>query len=295
MKKLVFLISVMSIFINAQSQITLNGYTGINGPPAVGYPLNVTSYYGKIIMIDPSLTESIIGSSTDVINFYYSSSIGHNKVYAQSFSTTSDSTVKKNIETLSPGALHKVLSLRPISFEFKKETNASTKSKLKKIGLVAQEVEAIVPEAVSFSEVGNVKMIDYNMLIPVLIKAIQEQQTTIENLQKEIDRLNPEKDNLKSATSTKDIEQEVISVLEQNAPNPFTQITEIRYNLSKKSQKATLYIYNMNGIQIKSIQIAQKGQGSVIIKGSELKAGMYLYTLIVDGKEIDTKRMILTQ
>jgi len=34
---------------------------------------------------------------------------------------------------------------------------------------------------------------------------------------------------------------------------------------------------------------------SITIKGSELNPGMYLYTLIVDGKEVDTKRMILTE
>ncbi len=51
----------------------------------------------------------------------------------------------------------------------------------------------------------------------------------------------------------------------------------------------------MNGLQIKRIQIAQKGMGSVNINASELRPGMYLYTLIADGKEIATKRMILTE
>jgi hypothetical protein len=37
--------------------------------------------------------------------------------------------------------------------------------------------------------VGNVKAIDYDMIIPVLIKAIQEQETLIESLQKEIKKL----------------------------------------------------------------------------------------------------------
>jgi len=56
-----------------------------------------------------------------------------------------------------------------------------------------------------------------------------------------------------------------------------------------------IYIYNMSGMQIKSISIPEKGYGTITINGSDLQAGMYLYTLIVDGKEVDTKRMILTK
>ena len=50
----------------------------------------------------------------------------------------------------------------------------------------------------------------------------------------------------------------------------------------------------MQGVQIKSIQVNNRGKDSEIINGAELKAGMYFYTLIADGQEVDTKRMILT-
>jgi len=72
-----------------------------------------------------------------------------------------------------------------------------TKNKNKNIGLIAQELEAVVPEADSTTEIGNTKMIDYNMLIPVLIKAIQEQQICIESLQLEIKQLKSDKVSLK--------------------------------------------------------------------------------------------------
>ena len=58
---------------------------------------------------------------------------------------------------------------------------------------------------------------------------------------------------------------------------------------------AYLCIYNLQGTQIKQIRIMLRGEGSQLISGSELAAGMYLYALIVDGKEVDTKRMILTK
>ena len=46
---------------------------------------------------------------------------------------------------------------------------------------------------------------------------------------------------------------------------------------------------------IKQVNIEERGNGSAVINGYELTPGMYMYTLIVDGKEIDTKKMILTE
>ena len=58
---------------------------------------------------------------------------------------------------------------------------------------------------------------------------------------------------------------------------------------------ATLYVYDMQGAQKKSITINERGNTSVTISGGEFIAGMYMYTLLADGKEVDTKRMILTE
>ena len=54
-------------------------------------------------------------------------------------------------------------------------------------------------------------------------------------------------------------------------------------------------IYDLYGKQLKQIHLSQRGNGSQIISGSEFSAGIYLYALIADGKEVDVKRMILTE
>jgi hypothetical protein len=43
------------------------------------------------------------------------------------------------------------------------------------------------------------------------------------------------------------------------------------------------------------LAIAQRGESSQLISGSEFEPGIYLYALIVDGQEVDVKRMILTE
>jgi hypothetical protein len=82
--------------------------------------------------------------------------------------------------------------------------------------------------------------------------------------------------------------------LEQNAPNPFHQQTTIGYTIADNCQNSSLHIYNLNGKEIRSYVITQKGKGNITIEAGNLQAGMYLYTLICDGKEIATKKMILT-
>ncbi|HEY5823254.1 MAG TPA: T9SS type A sorting domain-containing protein, partial [Cyclobacteriaceae bacterium] len=85
------------------------------------------------------------------------------------------------------------------------------------------------------------------------------------------------------------------AVLFQNTPNPFNTETEIKMTVPEGVGFATVMIYNLEGKQMKNIQVRDRGQVSVKISGSELSAGMYLYALIVDGKVVDTKRMMLTQ
>lgn len=103
----------------------------------------------------------------------------------------SDSTKKEQISTIN-SALSKMIKLRGVEYYHKKNNeNASkdseTKNKLtniKKSGFLAQEVETVVPEAVATNEAG-IKFVNYQALIPFLVEAMKEQQSQIEQLQKE--------------------------------------------------------------------------------------------------------------
>jgi len=117
---------------------------------------------------------------------------------------TSDAREKENIKDISYG-LNEVMKLHPVSFTWKNDTAYGTK-----LGLLAQEVEPILKEVVKKDyltkkdeKTGKEVKTDeyrygiyYSDIIPVLVKAIQEQQVLIEdqktineNLQKQIDGL----------------------------------------------------------------------------------------------------------
>ena len=115
------------------------------------------------------------------------------------WSTDSDVRLKKNVQSLT-GALDKVLKLRGVTYYWKnREEMAAAKGVAadkmdygyddkKHIGVIAQELEEVFPELVHTADDGF-KSVEYSTLAPILIEAIKEQQTIIDNQQKQIDEL----------------------------------------------------------------------------------------------------------
>jgi hypothetical protein len=97
-----------------------------------------------------------------------------------SLSCSSDERLKKNIESL-PAALTAVTALQPRLFNWSKESGEDPKH----VGLIAQEVERVLPDLVSTDEKGF-KAVGYSALIPYLIEAVKEQQRQIEDLKEQI-------------------------------------------------------------------------------------------------------------
>lgn len=93
------------------------------------------------------------------------------------WTAVSDVRLKQNIFPAS-GLLDKVLALRPVSYTFINQPN------LKQIGLLAQEVESVLPEFVTNGGAEeSLRTMNYSQLSVVAIGAIQEQQTQLEKLQ----------------------------------------------------------------------------------------------------------------
>jgi hypothetical protein len=63
--------------------------------------------------------------------------------------------------------------------------------------------------------------------------------------------------------------------------------------LPSNSRTATITISDMNGVQLKQFDLQGKGFGQVLISGGSFAAGTYVYTLTVNGKQVDSKKMLL--
>lgn len=118
------------------------------------------------------------------------------------FFQISDSTKKEQITTIE-SALSKIVQMRGVEYYHKKNTKENDKSKVlnqpttKKCGFLAQDVEKIIPEAVSTNTTG-VKFVNYQAVIPYLVEAIKQQQTQIDQLQKDVNQLKQQLNNGKT-------------------------------------------------------------------------------------------------
>jgi len=83
--------------------------------------------------------------------------------------------------------------------------------------------------------------------------------------------------------------------LGQNAPNPFTRGTSINYTVPQKFLNAQIIIHDNDGRTIKQVNISAAGKGTINVDASMLSAGTYSYSLIVDGKPVSSKQMVLTK
>jgi len=100
--------------------------------------------------------------------------------YGRSFNVTSDLRLKTNIAPLQ-NSVADIMQLKPVSYE-KKSSLASNSSSIKENGFIAQDLQKVMPSLVT-EGTDNDKLlsVNYTALIPVLTKALQEQQKQIED------------------------------------------------------------------------------------------------------------------
>lgn len=100
-----------------------------------------------------------------------------NPAAGASWSCSSDERLKREIANINKG-LKEILAIRPINYYWKNNSADS----LYKTGFVAQELQEVIPEAVFIEDQTEFFTVSETVLIPILTKAIQEQQIEIENL-----------------------------------------------------------------------------------------------------------------
>lgn len=314
---LVFIVTVLAFNSNAQIKVLSNGYVGLGvgntNPQAnvdiLGYTTIRPSSSGSFASFGSGspFGWTLTGSAQYTSGYigYYSTlyAIDAQYVYGANL-TSSDEKLKKNIKSVQ-GALPIIKKLRPVTFDYNKDysktDNEQLKAKMQKddkdrLGFIAQEVQQILPQSVKVRESDSTLCILMTDFIPLLVKGLQEQTAQIDSLKTVIREMKDTENMQKSAVIPGDGNTlNSSAMLYQNMPNPFSRETKIGCLIPETANTSVLYIYNMNGTQLQQYSITGKGKQMVTIFGSTLEPGMYLYALVIDGREVDTKRMILTK
>src|SRR6266496_2814528 len=229
-----------------------------NGSGVYGYSKNYVGVWGAT------------GNSSSYAGYFAGN------VYCTGSYLGSDRSLKQNIKEFN-SAMSIINKLKPLQYEFRHDGNYDMMNLPtgSHYGLIAQDVESVLPNLVKETqfetnmgkrslaakpdpsgkpssantaeakgETINFKAVNYVELIPIMIKAMQEQQTVIENQQKEIDELKnvvslSKNTGTSNTAVSKTADYSSGAYVKQNAPNPFSQNTAIQYYIPSRSEEHT--------------------------------------------------------
>ena len=154
----------------------IGGFSWANGfaSTAMGYNARATGNYAFAINLDSS-----VGWDVQAHRFMITGAtvIGGNVPW----SAFSDRKLKKEIQPLDAESnLDKILQLNGARFRWMKHDEWFN------LGFIAQDVQDIIPESVRYDESNDIFLMEYSAIIPVLVEAMKEQQTIIEDQQNTI-------------------------------------------------------------------------------------------------------------
>lgn len=234
------------------------------------------------------------------------------RVRATAYDVVSDERLKKDIHGLQD-ALAKVQKVEGVSYGFKDDTTAQNQSsqiakaqadQQTHYGFLAQNIQQLFPELVTEDE--GYLAVNYQGMIPVLVEAIKElslqKDSVIQALFTENLQMKQELAAIKLALQQKGLlpaegknSFATGNLLKQNTPNPFDQSTIISYQVAAQAQQVSILITNLQGMEVQHFSGLPTGQGQVEVAAGTLATGTYVYTLVVDGHPVASRKMILTK
>jgi hypothetical protein len=212
------------------------------------------------------------------------------------FTNPSDNKLKENIQ-IETNILKKLSQLTAVNYDFKKIEELNLPRGLQH-GFIAQELETVFPELIKqsqkpvFDKEGKVvsdfeyKSVNYIGLISLLTGGINELNTKVQLLEEKL------ANTIEDKSSTSSLSNLTKPILEQNIPNPFSDRTVIRYELPTGSGAASLMVFDLTGKIIKEIALTRE-KDEVTITASQIGKGLFIYSLVQNGQELISKKMVI--
>lgn len=304
-EKILFLLVVILFPVGMMAQITYSGgKLSINKAPAhkyLGLTINGwggmywTSQASNFFQLDLTPTNPRLAGTGNQVIFYNSSTNTFNSIQVANVYNYSDARAKENVHSLTSG-LNTILQLRPVTYNWKNSNsedvvtasstasvaNGPAEDAQQQYGFLAQEVENILPDAVKTDEEGH-KLINYTAIIPMLVQAVQELQATVETQANMFAMIRNQTD------------MEAVNRLNKNriiscTPNPTTGNVEIKTEIDSDAKMTTLLISNLTGT--KEATLSVDGASVTTYNSSNLKAGIHIVSLYVNGYLVDSTRLI---
>ncbi|MEO6285391.1 MAG: tail fiber domain-containing protein [Dyadobacter sp.] len=219
----------------------------------------------------------------------------------------SDSRLKQNVTSFTDG-LDVIKQIKPVRFNY--NGLAGMPKNKQYVGVIAQEMEKIAPYTIgrftsqdSTGQKADYLDYDAGALPYMLVNAVREmddkyarqladKEATIVNLESRISQL--EQLIGKSAVAF-NTEEAAFARLSQNEPNPTGGLTVVRYHIPSEATTAQLRLFSLNGQQVQQVDIRDKGEGNLTLNTSLLPSGVYVYHLLINGRSVATKKLVIAK
>jgi hypothetical protein len=218
------------------------------------------------------------------------------------WTVASDNRLKKNVSAFTDG-LAVLTQVKPVWFEYNGQAGMPTNKPY--VGVIAQQMQRIAPYMVgrfTYQDTTGQKTdyLDYdaNALTYILVNAVQqlkqEKDTQIETLKQENEQMKKEMAEIRALLRDKKsvAESDVAARLWQNVPNPTEGTSLIRYRIPAQARQAQISLYSLQGELLQSFPLTQRGEGELSVNTTTLPEGVYVYRLLVDGKQVDAKKLL---
>ena len=287
----------------SNQELSLGYWNGCIGPPS----------YSAIMTLEYSgVRTGNVGIGWNMTNPVYQLQLSKNsagKPGSSTWTIVSDRRLKKDIQSYSEG-LSELRKINAVSYAYNGKAGIEETDRF--VGVIAQDLQQVAPHMVKEhlyiddqDREEQYLAVDLHALQFMELNAIKELDQELQ-MQKEINAsLQQELSELKALVGqlvegqTVDQDKALQQLqegasLEQNAPNPFDEVTVIRYTLPEATRNAQLQVLDINGQVVRDLPL-KAADGQVSLDAASLSAGTYFYKLVVDGQTVASKRMVLTK
>ena len=306
-----------------------SGFAGSNSAPTDGLAVEGNVGIGTSSPSEKLVVDGFVIPNSDGVEQLGKSGNKWKELWAQNSTIqTSDRRLKSDVDSLKYGLKH-LMRLSPISYYNKGQKIEGKHLGL----IAQDLEKVIQEPVETGSDKRNLKGVRYTALIPVLINGMQEQQKQVQKQQKQIRELQndlkqekaekaamkekikqlskkvnqlaeqvngvsksfkkADDESLNQKTATLSNEDSDQAMLLQNRPNPYSNESVIPYYLPENAQNVNILITNSQGQMLKRIPLEGTGKGELTLQTADLNKGQYQYTLIIDGRQIQTRKMIV--
>lgn len=257
-----------------------------------------------------------------------------NKPGGGSWTVFSDARLKQDVQEFTDG-LDQVMKIKPVKYHYNEISGFDVKPEyvgvlaqdLQKVApyMVSEVTMSTGSKTVSKTDKNSSTgmsldntnnssktqylQVDNSAMTYMLINAVKEMKGMMDEKNVQINNMQKQIDDLKAIITVKQTNNSVtnqqvnisakgasdVASLQQNFPNPFNGTTTIKYYLPANMNNANINFYAANGALLKTLKLTTKGNGSINLNAKELPSASYRYALIVDGKTIDSKQMMITR